>query len=199
MVGVLLGPRPSLPALRQELTPLVRAVPGYYAAVRLLRNVHASRTAIGLCSPVYSGFPCRHSGGLPVPMHEVSRRARALRLRGAVQRLAYFAAVPVAFAVRYQLGAPDFFFHSSIPRPPVPLSTLRWLPRGAPCKTRGQDGSLFLSCETLSFSTPCRSIPAHNEANFRFIPASKRGAQLANCHSDGTNPILQIFPGFETT
>ena len=27
--------------------------------------------------------------------------------------------------------------------------------------TRGQDGSLLLSCRTLSFLTPCRFIPAH--------------------------------------
>jgi hypothetical protein len=33
------------------------------------------------------------------------------------------------------------------------------------CKTRGQDGSLLLSCKTLAFSTSCRFIPAHNEAN----------------------------------
>src|SRR5205823_3128272 len=47
----------------------------------------------------------------------------------------------------------------------MPLSTLRLQPRDWRCKTRGQDGSLLLSCETLSFSTPCRFIPAHNEAN----------------------------------
>ena len=41
------------------------------------------------------------------------------------------------------------------------------------CKTRGQDGSLLLSCKTLAFSTSCRFIPAHNEANLDlcFIPA----------------------------
>jgi hypothetical protein len=33
------------------------------------------------------------------------------------------------------------------------------LPRGSVCKTRGQDGSLLLSCKTLSFSTSCRFIP----------------------------------------
>ena len=50
-------------------------------------------------------------------MHELSWRARVLRLRGAVRRLAFIATVHVAFAVRYQLGAPNFFFHSSITRP----------------------------------------------------------------------------------
>src|SRR5216683_1677462 len=44
----------------------------------------------------------------------------------------------------------------------VPLSTLRWQPCGRPRMTRGQDGSLLLSCVTLSFSTPRRFIPAHS-------------------------------------
>ena len=34
-------------------------------------------------------------------------------------------------------------------------------PRDDPRMTRGQDGSLFLSCRTLSFPSPCRFIPAH--------------------------------------
>jgi hypothetical protein len=50
-------------------------------------------------------------------VHVVSTRARTLRLRGAVRRLAFIAAVHVAFAVRYQLGAPGLFFRSSIARP----------------------------------------------------------------------------------
>jgi hypothetical protein len=51
-------------------------------------------------------------------------------------------------------------FRSSIPCPPVPLFTLRAPPHDEPRKTRGQDGSLLLSCKTLSFSTSCRFIPA---------------------------------------
>src|SRR3954447_8462696 len=43
----------------------------------------------------------------------------------------------------------------------MPLFTLHEPPRGNPRKTRGQDGSLFLSCKTLAFSTFCRFIPAH--------------------------------------
>src|SRR5207244_3016343 len=33
-------------------------------------------------------------------------------------------------------------------------------PRDDRCKTRGQDGSLFLSCRALSSPTTCRFIPA---------------------------------------
>src|SRR6266478_5179551 len=55
-------------------------------------------------------------------------------------------------------------FGSSIPCPSLPLSTLRnrtFLKKfGAFRKTRGQDGSLLLSCRTLSFLIACRFIPA---------------------------------------
>src|SRR5277367_1574980 len=50
-------------------------------------------------------------------------------------------------------------FRSSIPCLHFPLSTLRWQPRGWPRMTRGQDGSLRLSCMTLSFTTPRRFHP----------------------------------------
>jgi hypothetical protein len=74
---LLLGLRASLPSLRRESSPLVRAVHRYCPTVRLLPGVHAGRTAC-LLPPVCSGFPCRRLGGLPVLVHEVSRRARAL-------------------------------------------------------------------------------------------------------------------------
>jgi len=43
----------------------------------------------------------------------------------------------------------------------MPLFTLRLPPRDGTRKTRGQDGSLLLSCRTLSFPTTCRFTPAH--------------------------------------
>src|SRR6185369_6955680 len=52
---------------------------------------------------------------------------------------------------------------------PVPLSTLHDQLYGCPRMTRGQGGSLLLSCKTLSFSTPCRFIPALSAS----IPISK--------------------------
>jgi len=52
-------------------------------------------------------------------------------------------------------------FRSSISRLHVPLSTLRVQPYDWPRMTRGQDGSLCLSCVTLSFTAPRRFIPAH--------------------------------------
>jgi hypothetical protein len=68
-------------------------------------------------SPLPAQTPRRSPGSCGPRGHPVSKRARALRLRGAVRRLACIAAAQVAFAVRYQLGAPDFFFRSSITRP----------------------------------------------------------------------------------
>jgi hypothetical protein len=115
--GVLLDPRSSLPALRLSLRLVVRATLWYYTSVRLLRCVHAGGSAFGLFPPVCRRCRRRRPGGLPVPVHRVSKRARALRLRGAVRRLALFAAVHVAFAVCHQLGAPELFFRSSITRP----------------------------------------------------------------------------------
>jgi hypothetical protein len=68
----------------------------------------------------------------------------------------------VAFLCSNGVGVPEVDFRSSIPGPPMPLSTLHVPPRDGPRKTRGQDGIRFLlSCRTLSFPTSCRFIPAH--------------------------------------
>jgi hypothetical protein len=50
----------------------------------------------------------------------------------------------------------------------MPLSTLRLPPLDGLRKTRGQDGSLLLSCKTLSFSTSCRFIPAHGRKTIAY-------------------------------
>jgi hypothetical protein len=114
---VILDPRSSLLALRPGGNQVVRTSLRYYTSVRLVRRVHAGCTAFRLFPQVCRRFRRRRPGGLPVPVHRVSTRARALRLRGAVRRLAFIAAVPVAFAVCYQLGAPELFFRSSITPP----------------------------------------------------------------------------------
>ena|SRR5882724_7542051 len=53
-------------------------------------------------------------------------------------------------------------FHGSIPCLHVPLSTLHVQPYDYPRMTRGQVGSLRLTCTTLSFATSRRFIPAHS-------------------------------------
>jgi hypothetical protein len=89
--------------------------------------------------------------GLPVLVHVVSRRARGLRLREADRLLRASAAGRVAFPFCPQDRRLELVLRSSIPGPPMPLSTLRSPPRGGTRKTQGQDGSLLLSCRTLSF------------------------------------------------
>src|SRR5258707_143083 len=104
--GVLLDPRSSLLALRLGLRLVVRATLWYFTSVRLLRCVGGGCLVGPFFPPVCRRFRRRRPGGLPVPVQGVSKRARALRLRGTVRRLAFIAAVHGAFAVCYQLGAP---------------------------------------------------------------------------------------------
>ena len=73
----------------------------------------------------------------------------------------------VAFPPNEQRRHPDFqAFRGSIPRLHVPLSTLRVQPYDWPRMTRGQDGSLHLSCTALSSATPCRFRPALSPTPF---------------------------------
>src|SRR5260370_35696665 len=63
---VLLDQRPSLPTLRGLGLPvLVRMVHRYYAAVRLLRNVHASLTAWALARRPAAPVPQQESRRSP--------------------------------------------------------------------------------------------------------------------------------------
>ena len=95
-------------------------------------------------------------------MHVVSQRARGLRLREIRLVLAFDGQADVAFPCKLSGRHLHLSLRSSIPGPPVPLFTLRRPPRGRRRKTRGQDGSLLLSCRALSTPTKCRFIPAHN-------------------------------------
>src|SRR5258708_31918616 len=85
---VLLCLCPSLPILRGRLPSLVRLVHWYYDTVRLLRHVHVRSTAFGLRGPALIVRP-RRAGDLPVLVHVVSQRARALRLRRTDSPLAF--------------------------------------------------------------------------------------------------------------
>jgi len=75
---VLLGPGPSLQALRGRLPFLVRTLHWYYARVRLLACLPVGRAAIAFShrSAAYLRRRCRP--GLPVLVHDVSGRARGL-------------------------------------------------------------------------------------------------------------------------
>jgi hypothetical protein len=80
----------------------------------------------------------RRLRGLPVLVHEASRRVWGLRLRRAERRLAIIAPAHVAFHQVKSVGALIASFRSSIPSPPVPLFTLRRAPHGAQRKTRAE-------------------------------------------------------------
>ena len=61
---------------------------------------------------------------------------------------------------KYKVGTPFSSFRSSVSQPTfASVYASRW-PHGFPGKTRGQVGSLLLSCRTLSFPAVCRFIPA---------------------------------------
>jgi hypothetical protein len=83
----------------------------------------------------------------------------ALGLRRACGDLRYLPSLQCCLPVRSTRSAPGLGFRSSIPGPSMPLSTLHLAPHEARRKTRGQDGSLFLSCGALSSPTVRRFIP----------------------------------------
>src|ERR1700687_600382 len=60
------------------LSVFVRMIHRYYAAVRLLGDVHAGRTAWAFTRRPVVWFDSRHLRGLPVLVHEVSRRVWGL-------------------------------------------------------------------------------------------------------------------------
>jgi len=111
------------------------------------------------------GPGCRR--GLPVLARAVSRRAHGSGTMPDLTVTRDGAPVSVAFPLGAHGRHPDCVFRSSIPGPSMPLSTLHPAPRGAQRKTRGQDGSLLLSCGALSSPTARRFIPAIALANVR--------------------------------
>jgi hypothetical protein len=109
--------------------------------------------------------PNGHHGrrwGLPVLARGVSIHAWGLRLRRARAKLALALRAVVAFRLAERHRARSGLFRRSIPGLHVPASTPRWLLHDRPRMTRGQDGSLGLSCVTLPFTTRRRFIPAHS-------------------------------------
>jgi hypothetical protein len=88
--------------------------------------------------------------------------ARGLRLRGVRRVLAFTHPSVLPSAMLNDVGTPVAIISQFHTLPALPLSTLRWQPYGRPRMTRVQDGSLHLSCMTLSFTTPRRFIPAHS-------------------------------------
>jgi len=140
LTGVLLDRSPSLPTLRRRPSVFVRMVHRYYAAVRLLADVQAGRVALAFarCPAAWFGHRCLR--GLPVLVHEVSRRGWGLRLHRAEQELALTLALMCLPRITKTSASGLHFFEARSPTPPIsspetplhatPVSTT-WKPRVA--------------------------------------------------------------------
>jgi len=151
---------PSATSASRPSASLVRLLRWYYAPVRLLTGVHAPIVLLASRADPVGWLAPGCQRGLPVLARAVFRRAHGSwstpGLRGT--------RVGVPHSVAFPFGAhgrrPVCVFRSSIPGPSVPLSMLHPAPHGTQRKTRGQDGSLLLSCGALSSPTARRFIPA---------------------------------------
>ena len=174
----LLGPGPSLHHLRRG--PL--GPPCSAASQVLCPSSTPSPTCMtGLClwlpGPIHQYCDgCRR--GLSVLARAVSRRAYGSGTTPGLLVTRDNATRSVAFQIGAHGWRPEFVFRSSIPRPSMPLSTLHPAPRVTQRKTRGQDGSLLLSCGALSSPTARRFIPtlALHDCRGSVWPGRSRGS-----------------------
>jgi len=157
---------PSLPSADSFLPAFVRAFPRYYAIVRLPKNVHVGRTAHGLRQPARGLSATGVPGVSRFSRLEFPRMPRVYDPAGSGSRLKLSPAPMLPSAPATWASAPRWIkrLRSSIPSLRVPLSTLHPHPYGCWRMTRGQGGSLLLSCAALSSATPSRFIPAHAAA-----------------------------------
>src|SRR5207248_1931002 len=102
-------------------------------------------------------------GGLPVLVHEVSRRALGSATTRDCSRTRAGVLAHVAFHHPYSVGIPIASFRSSIAQPACTPVYASPSASRQPTQNSGPSGSLFLSRKTLSFSTSCRFIPALRE------------------------------------
>ena len=133
---------------------------------------------------------CRR--GLSVLARAVSRRAYGSWTTPGLAAARAYAPASVAFPLQAHGRHPEFVFRSSIPRPSMPLSTLHPVPHGTQRKTRGQDGSLLLSCGALSSPTARRFIPtiALTHARLSNLPSRDRKEAVAPKPTQAWRPIL---------
>jgi hypothetical protein len=164
MVHLPLGQTPSLRPLRSQCSGLVRRLRRYYGPVRLPMVVHCRCSSLDLptrptatAAGVTTGSPGSRARCFRTCLGPLTSRGSQTACGGAVG--------DVAFRVPPRRRHPEVrFFRGSIPSLHMPLSTLRRRPCGRSHMTRGQRGLLDLHCVTLSFTTPCRFIPAHRRS-----------------------------------
>jgi hypothetical protein len=112
--------------------------------------------------PILVWLTCGCLRGLPVLVRAVSRRANGSRTTpgSSETQTSRFRLLRCCLPGGRTRSAPGWCFSKLNSPPPMPLSTLHLAPRGTRRKTRGQDGSLLLSCGALSSPTARRFIPA---------------------------------------
>jgi len=138
LMSVLLDQRSSLLTLRRQSPVFVRVIHRYYTAVRLLEDVHAGSTALAFSRRPMVSFDHRYLRGLPVLVHEVSRRALGSSTTQDCPGTRDVVPVHVAFRTSVRRQHPDCVFSELNTQPTYPLFMLRLTPHGARRKTRGR-------------------------------------------------------------
>src|SRR5207237_4246126 len=151
---------PSTTSASRPSASLVRLLRWYYAPVRLLTDVHARIVLLASRADPVGWLAPGCQRGLPVLARAVFRRAHGSWTTPGLRGTRVCVPRSVAFPFGAHGRRPVWVFRSSIPGPSVPLSMLHPAPHGTQRKTRGQDGSLLLSCGALSSPTARRFIPA---------------------------------------
>ena len=164
--GVLLDPQPSLPLLRRRSAVFVRRVHRYYAAVRLLPNVHAGCPALAFA---------RRS-----PLLGTSKRSPGSRAESVE---ACLGSLTTQDCPGTRAGAPEAYGLPLVERrrrPDCMFSKLNTQPTSSPvyasqrtsrytAQNSGPSGSLLLAREKFSSSASCRFIPAHSTFIFNIF------------------------------
>src|SRR6516165_2824489 len=123
----------------------------------------------------------RHRGGLPVLVHEVSRRALGSTTTRDCSRTRASALAHAAFHHPYSVGIPIARFRSSIAQPACTPVYASPSASRQPAQNSRPRGSLLLSRKTLSFSTSCRFIPALRDPEDVSLAMPMRGVLPRDC------------------
>lgn len=158
--SVLLDPQPSLLTLRRRNCRLCSNDSSVLCRSVTPRGRACEPCGLSLRSPTCCRTGVRCLRGLPVLVHEVSRRVWGLRPRRTVQELALSLPSMLPSAHFYRVGVRVVCFRGSMATPPI-----LYLRFAGSLAVAAQDsrpsGSLLLSCKALSSSTSCRFSPAH--------------------------------------
>jgi hypothetical protein len=153
------------------------------------------RTAIAFAHRPAAWFCRRCLRGLPVLVHEASRRVWGLRLRRTDQELALALLLMLPTAHYKDGGVRIASFRSWIPTSPSPC--LRFTESLAvSAQDSGPSRSLVFTRKALSSSASCRFIPAHCNRDVtstwtRTTAALQRNAAKASGHCRSSQPCTE--------